>query len=67
MKWTKSSSGMPILDGALAVIECSVESVSPAGDHHFVLGRVQQLSANAASHEAMVFYRGKVSGVSSHE
>ncbi len=67
VKWTKSSSGMPILDGALAVIECSVESVTSAGDHHFVLGRVQQLSANAASHEAMVFYRGKVSGVSSHE
>ena len=67
VKWTKSAMGMPILEGALAVIECSIESVTRAGDHHFVLGRVQELSVNAASREAMVFYRGKISGVQNNK
>lgn len=64
VQWTTSSSGFPILEGALAAIECSVESVTPVGDHYFVLGQVQNLSTNDVEHEAMVFYRGKVSGVS---
>lgn len=67
VKWTKSAMGMPILEGALAVIECSVESTTPVGDHYFVVGRVLQLSAHELSNEAMVFYRGKVSGVQNNE
>jgi 3-hydroxy-9,10-secoandrosta-1,3,5(10)-triene-9,17-dione monooxygenase reductase component len=63
LDWTKSPSGMPVLPGALAAIDCSIESVTPAGDHSFVLGRVQHLSANETVGEAMVFYRGKVTGV----
>jgi 3-hydroxy-9,10-secoandrosta-1,3,5(10)-triene-9,17-dione monooxygenase reductase component len=63
LDWTESPSGMPVLAGALAVIDCSIESVTPAGDHSFVLGRVQHLAVNAAIGEAMVFYRGKVTGV----
>jgi flavin reductase (DIM6/NTAB) family NADH-FMN oxidoreductase RutF len=54
---------MPVLPGVLAAIDCSIESVTPAGDHSFVLGRVQHLSANETVGEAMVFYRGKVTGV----
>lgn len=63
LDWTKSPSGMPILPGALAIIDCSIESVTPAGDHNFVLGRVQHLSVNEIAGDAMVFYRGQVSGV----
>jgi flavin reductase (DIM6/NTAB) family NADH-FMN oxidoreductase RutF len=63
LDWAKSPSGMPVLPGALAAIDCSIESVTPAGDHSFVLGRVQHLSANETVGEAMVFYRGKVTGV----
>ncbi len=63
LDWTKSPSGMPVLAGALAVIDCSIESVTPAGDHSFVLGRVQHLAVSESAGEAMVFYRGKVTGV----
>ena len=63
LDWTKSPSGMPVLAGALAVIDCSIESVTPAGDHSFVLGRVQYLAVSESVGEAMVFYRGKVTGV----
>ena len=58
-----SSSGMPILDGTLAQIDCSIESVTPAGDHYFVLGRVRELTLDASAGEAMVFYKSAVTGV----
>lgn len=41
-----SESGLPILDGALAWIECSLEAVHEAGDHYIVIGRVLALDAH---------------------
>ena len=58
----RSASGMPVIDGALARIECTIESVSPAGDHYFVLGRVRELTVDPAAGEAMVFYKSAVTG-----
>jgi len=34
------STGCPVLDDALAWVECEVEQVLPMGDHHLVVGRV---------------------------
>ena len=33
----------PVLDGAIAWIDCAIEQVVEAGDHHFVMGRVLEL------------------------
>jgi flavin reductase (DIM6/NTAB) family NADH-FMN oxidoreductase RutF len=63
IEWKKSSNGLPILSGILASIECTVESVTPAGDHRFVLGRVTSMNTTDVSNDAMVFYKGKVGGV----
>ena len=63
LDWQKSSNGMPILSGILASIDCTVESVSPAGDHRFVLGRVTSMDTTDITNGAMVFYKGKVGGV----
>lgn len=49
--------GAPILDGALAWIECRVEGVHPGGDHVIVVGLVQE--AGAREGEPLVFYRGE--------
>lgn len=59
-----SASGMPTIDGSLAQIDCSIESVTPAGDHYFVLGRVRDVTLNASAGDAMVFYKSTVTGVS---
>ena len=64
--WQKSSNGMPILSGILASIDCTVESVSPAGDHRFVLGRVTSMDTTDITNDAMIFYKGKVGGVAIH-
>jgi 3-hydroxy-9,10-secoandrosta-1,3,5(10)-triene-9,17-dione monooxygenase reductase component len=49
----------PVLPGVVAVVECTTESVIPAGDHDIVLGRVTGLSFPADGHtEPLVFYAG---------
>ena len=63
LEWQQSLNGMPILSGILASIDCTVESVSPAGDHQFVLGRVTSMDTTDITNGAMVFYKGKVGGV----
>lgn len=51
-----SDNGLPILAGAIASIECTVESVTSAGDHDFVLGRVVALDTDNVKHP-LVFFR----------
>jgi len=41
--WSRSASGLPVIDGAVAAIECDLDSVSDAGDHYIVLGAVTSL------------------------
>lgn len=46
--------GLPILEGALAWMECAVEAVHPAGDHDIVVGRV--LAAGAGRGDPLVLW-----------
>ena len=41
--WQASPGGAPILEGAVAWIECTRESITEAGDHYLVMGRVADL------------------------
>ena len=54
---SRPASGAPVLDGILAWIDCDIESVTDAGDHYFVLGRVRDL---AVAHDGapLLFFRG---------
>ena len=47
---------MPVLDGALASIECEIHSVVEGGDHWIVLGRVLSLEASA-ERDPLLFFR----------
>ncbi|QXJ24964.1 flavin reductase family protein [Actinomadura graeca] len=55
--WTGSPGGAPIIEGALAWIECGFEQEHTAGDHAIVVARVHDL---AEQHEGdpLVFYKG---------
>jgi flavin reductase (DIM6/NTAB) family NADH-FMN oxidoreductase RutF len=55
--WQQASSGSPILDGAVAWIDCDFEAVHDAGDHHIVLGRVRDLESHRAT-LPLLFFRG---------
>jgi flavin reductase (DIM6/NTAB) family NADH-FMN oxidoreductase RutF len=55
--WQPAGSGSPILAGVLAWIDCDIESVTDAGDHVCVLGRIREMDIG---HEGgpLIFYRG---------
>jgi 3-hydroxy-9,10-secoandrosta-1,3,5(10)-triene-9,17-dione monooxygenase reductase component len=55
ISWHPSGSGSPILDGALAWIDCSLHQVVNAGDHFFVMGRVLDLDAPGETGPLVVY------------
>ena len=57
LTWTKSPGGHPVLDGAVAWLECSPEAEYEAGDHVIVVCRVHNLDKHQAS-RPLLFYRG---------
>lgn len=52
-----SPGGLPILDGALAWIECAIERVVELGDHLLVVGAVQAMERRGEG-SPLIFYRG---------
>ena len=61
--WMPAPSGSPILPGNIGWIDCSIDAVHDAGDHVFVIGRVEDLSHGADVENAMIFFRGKVAKI----
>jgi 3-hydroxy-9,10-secoandrosta-1,3,5(10)-triene-9,17-dione monooxygenase reductase component len=45
--WHTATTGAPVIERAVAWIDCTVEHVYEMGDHYFVLGRVVALDADA--------------------
>lgn len=43
VNWRPAPTGSPILDGALAWIDCDIEQTFESGDHYIVVGRVRNL------------------------
>jgi flavin reductase (DIM6/NTAB) family NADH-FMN oxidoreductase RutF len=57
LEWTESPSGEPVIDGALAWLECSVEAEHVAGDHVIVVARVHHLDRHHDG-DPLIFYKG---------
>ncbi|WP_433359880.1 flavin reductase [Streptosporangium sp. CA-115845] len=55
--WSPAPSGAPLLRGVTAWIDCDFESITDAGDHHLVMGRVRDLDATDAG-LPLVFFQG---------
>lgn len=58
-----SPAGLPLIDGALAWIDCRVESVLDIGDHYLVVGAVDDLSCRETG-DPLIFLRGQYHNVS---
>ncbi|NKY84272.1 3-hydroxy-9,10-secoandrosta-1,3,5(10)-triene-9,17-dione monooxygenase reductase subunit [Nocardia veterana] len=61
--WRTSDLGLPVLDDALATIQCTVDSVVDGGDHYIVIGRVLALSESTDSGRPLLFYRGQYTAI----
>lgn len=49
---------IPYLADALAFLDCAVENIIPAGDHHLVLARVDELGLLSPGHPLIYFQSG---------
>jgi 3-hydroxy-9,10-secoandrosta-1,3,5(10)-triene-9,17-dione monooxygenase reductase component len=56
--WHPGASGLPLIDGAIATLECTVVETFSAGDHDLFIGRVDTL-ANDPSHPMPLLYYGR--------
>jgi 3-hydroxy-9,10-secoandrosta-1,3,5(10)-triene-9,17-dione monooxygenase reductase component len=55
--WSPSPLGSPVLDGAMAWVDCTIAAVHDGGDHHIVIGRVRDLVAHGG--DPLLFFRGQ--------
>jgi 3-hydroxy-9,10-secoandrosta-1,3,5(10)-triene-9,17-dione monooxygenase reductase component len=54
--WRPATNGAPVLDGALAWVECDFELAHDAGDHELVVGRVRDMGVRRG--RPLLYYRG---------
>lgn len=55
--WEPSAEGAPLLDGAVAWIDCTLEQVVDAGDHLIAIGAVRDLQV-VSEKLPLLFFRG---------
>ncbi len=65
LSWRPASSGSPILDDAVAWVDCDLEVVHQAGDHLIVIGRVRDLDIERPT-LPLLFFQGGYGKFSPH-
>jgi len=65
LSWRPAASGAPILDGAVAWVDCELEAVHEAGDHLIVVGRVVDLDIERPA-LPLLFFQGGYGSFSPH-
>jgi flavin reductase (DIM6/NTAB) family NADH-FMN oxidoreductase RutF len=55
--WKPGTSGMPLLEGAIATLECTVVGVHEIGDHDLFIGRVEALHNEEHHPQPLLYYR----------
>lgn len=58
VSWSTSENRSPHIDGCLAHIDCTVESLQEAGDHDIVVGRVDDLRVSRSG-APLLFFQGR--------
>ena len=55
--WHEGATGLPLIDGAIATLECTVVETFSAGDHDLFIGRVDALGSQADHPMPLLYYR----------
>jgi flavin reductase (DIM6/NTAB) family NADH-FMN oxidoreductase RutF len=55
--WHPGTLGLPLLDGAIATLECTVVQTFSAGDHDLFIGRVETLASEPDHPMPLLYYR----------
>ncbi len=57
LPWHPGALGLPILDGAIASLECEVAERVTVGDHHLYVGRVEACAEGDAEAPPLLYHR----------
>ncbi len=57
VSWRRGWRDVPVLDNALATLECDVKQMIPSGDHHIMVGSVRAIDSREG--DPLVFFRGQ--------
>jgi 3-hydroxy-9,10-secoandrosta-1,3,5(10)-triene-9,17-dione monooxygenase reductase component len=55
--WHAGPTGLPLLDGAIATLECTVVGTFSAGDHDLFIGHVDSLANDPEHPMPLIYYR----------
>jgi 3-hydroxy-9,10-secoandrosta-1,3,5(10)-triene-9,17-dione monooxygenase reductase component len=55
--WHAGPTGLPLLDGAIATLECTVVETFSAGDHDLFIGHVDSLGNEAGDPMPLIYFR----------
>lgn len=55
--WHPGATGLPLVDGAIATLECTVVETFSAGDHDLFIGRVDTLASEPDHPMPLLYYR----------
>ena len=56
-RWHAGRTGLPLIDGAIATLECTVVETFSAGDHDLFIGRVDTLENDPLHPMPLLYYR----------
>jgi 3-hydroxy-9,10-secoandrosta-1,3,5(10)-triene-9,17-dione monooxygenase reductase component len=55
--WRPGATGLPVLEGAIAALECTVEDRSEVGDHFLYVGRVEACTLEEPEAPPLLYHR----------
>ncbi len=55
--WRPGETGMPLIDGVIATLECEVVDIVPVGDHQLFIGRVVAIANDEVHPMPLLYYR----------
>ena len=58
--------GSPVIEGVLSWIDCTIDSVIDAGDHWWVMGKVEAMKVEREDVGPLLFFRGSYGAFNAH-
>ena len=56
-RWTHGSTGLPLIEGSIATLECTIIETFTAGDHDLFIGRVDSLQHQRPGIAPLLYYQ----------
>ena len=60
-RFARTAHGTPVLEGAIAYLECRLHSTQPAGDHTIFIAEVEQVEMREG--EPLLYFRSRYRGI----